>query len=91
MMLAKVIGNVVATQKNKDLHGKKLMLVQSVDEKMLPYGNEILAIDAVGAGIGELVIIISEGGSARTVTNAKNPIAPIEVCIAGIVDRLDVY
>lgn len=90
MMLAKVVGNVVATQKNENFLGKKLMLVQYVDEKLEPYGSEVLAIDAVGAGIGEVVIVIAEGGSARSVTKATSNLAPIDVCIAGIVDSVDV-
>lgn len=89
MILARVTGNVVATLKNANLTGRKLLIVQPVDHLGKPYGSEILAVDGVGAGIGDLVIIIAEGGSARQVTKAENPLAPIEVCIAGIVDTVD--
>lgn len=88
MILARVVGNVVATQKNNDLVGKKLLLIQQVDSSGVPFGTEIIAVDGVGAGIGELVIAIAEGGSARQVTKAENPLAPIDVCIAGIVDTV---
>lgn len=88
MLLAKVVGNVVATQKNKDLVGKKLMLVQPIDTEGQPAGTELLAIDAVGAGIGDLVVVLAEGGSARQILKEKNPLAPIDLIIAGIVDEM---
>ncbi len=86
MQLAKVVGNLVSTHKNETLKGKKLLFVQPVDDFLEPFGNEMLAVDGVGAGIGDLVIILAEGGSARMITDAKSNIAPIELCIAGIVD-----
>ncbi len=88
MQLAKVIGNLVSTHKNEDLRGKKLLFVQPLDEKLNPFGEEMLAVDGVGAGIGDIVLILNEGGSARMITNAENPYAPIELCIAGIVDSV---
>lgn len=89
MILARVVGNVVATQKNMNLVGKKLLLIQPVDTLGKPYGSEVLAVDGVGAGIGDLVIAIAEGGSARQVTKAESPLAPIDICIAGIVDIVE--
>lgn len=89
MMLARVVGNVVATQKKEDLHGKKLLLVQPVDLDGRPAGGAVLAVDGVGAGEGDLVIAIAEGGSARMVVGAANPLAPIDVAIAGIVDVVE--
>ena len=88
MQLAKVVGNLVSTHKNETIRGKKLLFVQPIDEKLVPFGNELLAIDGVGAGIGDTVLIMNEGGSARMVTNAVSPYAPIELCIAGIVDSV---
>jgi microcompartment protein CcmK/EutM len=90
MNLAKVVGNVVATQKNNNLLGKKLLLIQAVDIEGNFYGEEIIAVDGVGAGIGDLVLVIAEGGSARHVTKSKSPLAPIDTCIAGIVDSIKV-
>lgn len=55
MQLARVIGTVVATVKNDSLHGRKLMIVQTVDRNLEPSGKPMVAIDAVGAGVGELV------------------------------------
>lgn len=88
MLLARVVGNVVATQKNKYLEGKKLLLIQPIDVTGKPYGGEQLAVDGVGAGIGDLVVAIAEGGSARLVTKAASNYAPIDVAIAGIVDEM---
>jgi microcompartment protein CcmK/EutM len=87
MILGRVVGNVVATQKNKHLFGKKLMIVQPIDCQGNNAGNEILAVDGIGAGVGELVLAIGEGGSARIVTRTEN-LAPIDMAIAGIVDSI---
>ncbi|KFZ26751.1 MAG: Polyhedral organelle shell protein [Candidatus Izimaplasma bacterium HR2] len=88
MQLAKVVGNLVSTHKNEKLRGKKLLFVQPLDEELVPFGNELLAVDGVGAGIGDTVVILNEGGSARMITNATSPYSPIELCIAGIVDSV---
>lgn len=55
MQLARVIGTVVATVKNDSLHGRKLLVVQSLDKNLAPQGKPMVAIDAAGAGVGELV------------------------------------
>ncbi|MBU1141899.1 MAG: EutN/CcmL family microcompartment protein [Firmicutes bacterium] len=88
MQLAKVVGNLVSTHKNELIKGKKLLFVQPLDEALNPFGDEMLAVDGVGAGIGDIVVILNEGGAARMITNAKSPYAPIELCIAGIVDSV---
>lgn len=89
MILARVVGNVVATQKNKHLIGKKLLLIQPIDMEGKPAGAEVLVVDGIGAGIGDLVLAIAEGGSARMVTRAESPRAPIDIAIAAIVDSVD--
>lgn len=88
MILARVVGNVVATQKNQYLIGKKLLLIQPIDMEGKPAGAELLVVDGVGAGIGDLVLAIAEGGSARTVTRAESSLAPIDIAIAAIVDSV---
>jgi ethanolamine utilization protein EutN len=55
MQLARVIGNVVSTVKNESLHGRKLLIVQNLDADLKPKGSPMVAIDAIGAGVGELV------------------------------------
>ena len=88
MQLAKVVGNLVSTHKNELVKGMKFMFVQPIDESLEPFGDEMIAIDGVGAGVGDTVILIGEGKSARTVTNATSDYAPIDLCIAGIVDSI---
>lgn len=89
MIISRIVGNVVATQKNKNLTGTKLMILRPVDAKGNFCGDEFIAVDAVGAGIGELVIAIAEGGSARQVYKAKEALTPIDTIIAGIVDFME--
>ena len=89
MIFARVIGNIVSTQKNQNLVGAKIMLLQPLDAKGNSSGEEFIAVDAVGAGIGDLVLAIAEGGSARQVYKATNPLTPIDTVIAGIVDSLE--
>jgi len=87
MQLAKVIGNIVSTHKNELVKGKKLLIVQPIDEKLAPFGNEMIAVDGVGAGVGDIVLILAEGGSARMITKTDK-LAPVELCVAGIVDSV---
>jgi microcompartment protein CcmK/EutM len=56
MQLARVIGTVVATVKNDSLEGRKLLVIQSLDGRLRPQGTPLVALDAIGAGFGELVI-----------------------------------
>ena len=93
MFLAKVEGSVVATKKDPSLSGRKLLLLrpQLVDEKdptkFRPGVNTIVAVDSVGAGIGELVLFC-QGTSARLAPDLKD--APVDAAIIGIVDTVDV-
>jgi ethanolamine utilization protein EutN len=88
VILAKVVGNVVATQKNRKLHSAKLMLVQPLGLDDQPRGTTVLAIDSVGAGIGERVLVVIEGKAAGDALGRKA--APVDAAIVGIVDRVDV-
>jgi ethanolamine utilization protein EutN len=93
MFLARVEGSVVATKKDASMSGRKLLLVrpQLVDEKdptrFRPGMNTIIAVDSVGAGLGELVMFC-QGSSARLAPNLKD--APVDAVIIGIVDAVDV-
>lgn len=92
MFLARVEGSVVATKKDPSMNGRKLLLVrpQLVDEKdpsrFRPGSNTIVAVDSVGAGLGELVLFC-QGSSARLAPNLKD--APVDAVIIGIVDTVD--
>jgi ethanolamine utilization protein EutN len=94
MFLAKVEGSVVATKKDPSMSGRKLLLLrpQLVDEKdptkFRPGVNTIVAVDSVGAGVGEMVLFC-QGSSARLAPNLKD--APVDAVIIGIVDVVDVF
>ncbi|MGB9791855.1 MAG: EutN/CcmL family microcompartment protein [Thermacetogeniaceae bacterium] len=87
MFLAKVVGNVWSTKKNEDLVGLKLLLVQPIDKEGQPFGNIVVTVDQVGAGIGEIVIV-AQGSSARKTIPGKE--IPIDASVVGIVDTIEV-
>jgi len=86
VILALVIGNVVATRKHADLHGAKLMLVRPAGDGADGSGD-FMAADTVGAGPGERVLVVVEGRSACQA--ARRERSPLDAAIVGIVDRLD--
>jgi microcompartment protein CcmK/EutM len=86
MQIAKVIGTVVATQKNRKFEGAKLMLVQPLDLNDKPRGNALLAVDGVGAGVTEKVLIVLEGRAAGEALGRKA--APVDAAIVGIIDTV---
>ena len=87
MILARVVGSVVATQKNRKLEGAKLLLVQPLTLDDQPRGPELLAVDGVGAGVNEKVLIVLEGRAASDAIEKKA--APVDAAIVGIVDAVD--
>jgi ethanolamine utilization protein EutN len=90
MFIAKVIGNVVATQKNEKFRGMKLLLIQpyvSKDGRLQISGSSVVAVDSVGAGAGEC-ILFTQGSSARLTPATKD--APVDAVIVGIVDSVEV-
>ena len=88
MRLARVIGCVVATRKERRLVGAKLMLTQPVDQDGQPVGVARLAVDTVGAGVGELVLLVLEGRAAGAALGRRA--APVDAAIVGIVDSTGV-
>jgi microcompartment protein CcmK/EutM len=88
MILAKVIGNVVATVKEKGYASKKVLIVQPVGPEGQAKGPAFLALDAVQAGAGDRVLVLEEGGSARTVFNEPENFT-IKSVIVGIVDEVN--
>jgi ethanolamine utilization protein EutN len=88
MQIADVVGTVVSTQKNRKLEGAKLLLVQPIDLGGAPRGATLLAVDAVGAGIGERVLVVIEGKAAGDAVGRKA--AAVDAAIVGIVDSIDV-
>lgn len=88
MYLGKIIGTVVATRKDENLVGSKLMITQPLTVDSKPMGEPLIAVDTVGAGIGELVIF-TKGTAARIA--ARKMDSPIDVSIVGIVDEVDIH
>lgn len=87
MILGRVIGTVWATRKDEQLTGMKLQLVQEVDIDYTDIGGFVVAVDSVGAGVGEIVLVV-QGSSARQTAMTQNK--PVDAVITAIVDRIDV-
>lgn len=90
MFLAKVIGNVVSTQKDPRFSGMKLLLIQPYINKegvLVTSGSSVVAVDSVGAGTGECVLF-TQGSSARLTDMTKDK--PVDAVIVGIVDSVEV-
>ena len=88
MQIARVVGTVVSTQKHKTFEGAKLLLVQPLDMDDKPRGAALLAVDGVGAGVREKVLIVLEGRAAGAAIRKK--MAPVDAALVGIVDRVDI-
>jgi ethanolamine utilization protein EutN len=87
LLLAKVVGTVVATRKDPRLVSNKLMVVRGVDPRGKAEGNYLVAVDTVDAGVGETVLVVS-GSSARMASGLKD--CPVDAAIVGIIDAIEV-
>ncbi|WP_425448779.1 EutN/CcmL family microcompartment protein [Dethiothermospora halolimnae] len=88
MHIGRVIGTAVATRKDERLTGSKFMVTQPLDKDFKPIGQTVIAVDTVGAGIGE-VVLYTKGTAARIAANKRE--APLDAAIIGIVDNVDIY
>jgi len=89
LILAKVKGNLVSTQKNSYLVGQKLLLVHPIDLNDNYIGkNDVVAIDVVDAGIGDTVLLVQEGKAVQQILGHKN--APVHSLVVAVVDSIDV-
>jgi microcompartment protein CcmK/EutM len=89
MQIARVIGTVVSTQKHRTFEGAKLLLVQPISLDDTPRGAPLLAVDSVGAGVHEKVLIVLEGRAAGEALGRKG--APVDVAVIGIIDQVDIH
>ena len=87
MILAKVVGTVVATRKDERLVSNKLLVARPMDPRGKPEGSYLVAVDTVDAGIGETVLIVSVS-SARMAAGMKD--CPVDAAIVGIIDHIEV-
>ncbi|MDT2815434.1 EutN/CcmL family microcompartment protein [Vagococcus carniphilus] len=86
MIMAQVIGSVVSTQKDTSLIGKKLMVIRQVNSEKKEIRYEQIAIDTVGAGVGDFVLVTS-GSSARKIIGEES--GAVDLAIVGIIDTFD--
>jgi ethanolamine utilization protein EutN len=87
MLIGRVVGPLVASQKHRKFEGATLLLVQPLDERDEPRGPILLAVDTVGAGAGELVLLVLDGKAAGDAMQKKA--APVDAAIVGIIDHVD--
>ena len=87
MQIARVVGTVVSTQKHRKFEGAKLLLVQPIGPDDKPRGTTLLAVDGVGAGVHEKVLIVLEGRAAGEALGRKA--APVDAAIVGIIDHVE--
>lgn len=87
MVIGRVIGELVATQKHPSHVGRKALLVQPLELNGADRGSAVVAFDAVDAGVGDRVLLVTEGFSAMT--SVGRPDSPIDMSVIGIVDRVD--
>lgn len=86
MLIGRVVGNLVATQKNPKLEGSKLLFVQPLGLDGAARGTPVLAIDGVDAGVGDRVLLIQDGRAAQQVLGRGT--AAVDAAIVGVVDAL---
>jgi len=86
VLLARVVGTVVATRKDPRLVSNKLLVVRPIDPRGKPDGHCVVAVDTVDAGVGETVLIVS-GSSARMASGMKD--CPVDAAIVGIIDNIE--
>ncbi len=88
MFIARVVGDVISTHRHDNLGHKKLQLVRRLDLDGKEEGAEVIALDVIGVGVGERVLVVQEGGAARALFNDKR--IPVQAVIVGVVDHADI-
>jgi len=88
MVIARIVGSVVSTQKNPKLEGAKLLLAQPLDLDGKDWGPAVIAIDAVDAGVGDRVLLVLDGKAAMMALNRG--LAGVDAAIVGVVDSVDI-
>ena len=84
MLIGKVIGDIVATQKAPSHEARKILIVQPLNLDGTERGDALLALDAVDAGVGDRVLVVTEGWSAMTAVERAH--APIDMAVVGVID-----
>jgi ethanolamine utilization protein EutN len=87
MLIARVIGEMVSTEKHPSHVGRKALVVQPLDLDGTNRGDPVIAFDAVDAGVGDQVLLVTEGFSAMT--SVQRPESPIDMAVIGVIDWID--
>ena len=87
MLIAHVIGEMISTHKHESHVGRKALIVQPLDLDGSKRGDAVIAFDAVDAGVGDRVLLVTEGFSAMT--SVGRPQSPIDMAVVGVIDRID--
>ncbi|MBM3738180.1 MAG: hypothetical protein FJW39_20550 [Acidobacteria bacterium] len=87
MLIARVIGDIAATQKHASHEGRKILVVQPLNLDGSDRGDAVVALDAVDAGIGDRVLLVTEGYSAMT--SVGRPESPIDMAVIGVIDSVE--
>lgn len=87
MLIARVIGEMISTEKHPSHVGRKALVVQPLDLDGTNRGDPVIAFDAVDAGVGDQVLLVTEGFSAMT--SVQRPESPIDMAVIGVIDRID--
>jgi ethanolamine utilization protein EutN len=88
MFMARVVGDVVSSHRHGHLGQKKLLLVRRLDLDGKEEGVETIALDVIGVGVGERVLIVQEGNAARTLFNDKR--IPVQAVVVGVIDSVNI-
>lgn len=88
MLIARVVGELVATQKHPSHEGRKLLLVQPLNLDGSNRGDAVVALDAVGAGVGDQVLLTTDGFSAMTAVGS--PQSPIDMAVIAFIDSIEI-
>jgi len=88
MFIGRVTGTVVATIKHEAFHGRKLLVVDHLNEEGEPTGEYDICVDVVQAGVGDRVLVIDEGNGARQIL--KRQVAPVRAVVVGVVDDVEI-
>ena len=89
MVIGRVIGDTVATQKHRSHEGRKALLVQPLNLDGTDRGDAVVALDAVDAGVGDRVLLVMEGFSAMTAVG--RPESPIDMAVIGVIDEVQLF
>jgi len=87
MLIAHVIGELISTHKHESHVGRKALIVQPLDLDGSKRGDPVIAFDAVDAGVGDRVLLVTEGFSAMT--SVGRPQSPIDMAVVGVIDRIE--